>query len=141
MTFQQELVLARVRQRGSRLWFAHLTLFAVVFTLAFVSGHVYEQWLTLTVNIIAGTLTFFLWLLPTWRFATTFVDFTTTRIVQRGGLFARVRREVALSSITAVDYSRSKGIVVSVGDAEPVVLTGLPRSKELAEELRQTLAK
>ena len=141
MTFQQEFVLARVRQRGGKLWFAHIVLFVCVFALAFISGHIYDEWITITVYSVTGLSTFFFWLLPTWRFATTFVDFTTTRIVSRGGLFARTKREIPNGSITAIDYSRGRGIVISVTDAEPLVLSGLPRAKELAEELRQTLAK
>jgi hypothetical protein len=31
--------------------------------------------------------------------------------------------------------------VLSVADAEPLILSGLPKAKDLAEELRQTLAK
>jgi membrane protein YdbS with pleckstrin-like domain len=141
VTFQQEFVLARVRQRGSKLWFAHLTLFAGVFVLAFMSGHVYEDWINFTAYSVVGLLLLVFWLIPTWRFATNFVDITTTRVVQRGGLFARTKREVANTAITSVDYSRGKGIVLSVADAEPLILSGLPKAKDLAEELRQTLAK
>jgi membrane protein YdbS with pleckstrin-like domain len=141
VTFQQEFVLARVRQRGSKLWFAHTILFLCVFALAFISGHIYDDWITVTIYSVTGLLALFFWLLPTWRFATTFVDFTTTRIVSRGGLFARTKREVPNGSITAIDYSRGRGIVISVAEGEPLFLSGLPRAKELAEELRQTLAK
>ncbi len=141
MTFQQELVLARIRQRASVLLSAQIALFICVFALSFISGKVFDAWITLTVEILVALVALIFWLLPTWRYATTFIDVTTTRIVQRGGLFARVRREVSHGQILAVEHSRKLGIVLTVADAEPMVLSKTPKSKELAEELRRTLAK
>ena len=81
------------------------------------------------------------WLLPSIRYATTFVDITSTRIISRGGLFARVRRELSWSQVTGIEYSRTKGIVILAGEEPPLILTRMPRAKALAEELRATLAK
>lgn len=141
MTFQQEFVLARIRQRASALLPAQIALFLCVFVLSFISGKVFDSWITLTIEISVALVALLFWLLPTWRYATTFVDVTTTRIVQRGGFFARVKREVTHSQISAVEYSRKRGIALTVTDAEPMLLIKTPKSKELAEELRRTLAK
>ncbi len=141
MTFQQEFVLARIRQRSSALLSAQIALFFCVFALSFISGKVFDSWITITIEILVGLVALIFWLLPTWRYATTFIDVTTTRIVQRGGLFARVRREVTHGQILTVEHSRKRGIVLTVVDAEPMVLAKTPKSKELAEELRRTLAK
>ena len=120
---------------------AQLVLFAVVFGLSFMSGRVLEDWLAITINVVAGVLISLFWLLPSIRYATTFVDITSTRIISRGGLFARVRRELSWSQVTGIEYSRTKGIVILAGEEPPLILTRMPRAKALAEELRATLAK
>lgn len=141
MSFQQELDLARIRQSLRVLWLAQVVLFAVVFGLSFMSGRVLDQWLSITINAVAGVLVFVFWLLPSIRYANTFVDITSTRIISRGGLFARVRRELSWSQVTGIEYSRTKGIVILAGEEPPLILTRMPRAKALAEELRATLAK
>lgn len=123
------------------LWVAQLVLFAVVFGLSFMSGRVLEEWLALTINVVAGLLIAVFWLLPSIRYATTFVDITSTRIISRGGLFARVRRELSWSQVTGIEYSRTKGIIILAGEEPPLILTRMHRAKALAEELRATLAK
>ena len=141
MSFQQELDLARIRQSFRVLWLAQVVLFVVVFALSFLSGRVLDEWLSITINSAAGLLIALFWLLPSIRYATTFVDITSTRIISRGGLFARVRRELPWSQVTAIEYSRTKGIVILAGEEPPLILTRMPRAKALAEELRATLAK
>lgn len=141
MSFQQELDLARIRQSLRVLWLAQLILFAVVFGLSFMSGRVLDEWLSITINVVAGALAFVFWLLPSIRYANTFVDITSTRIISRGGLFARVRRELSWSHVTGIEYSRTKGIIILAGEEPPLILTRMPRAKALAEELRATLAK
>ena len=123
------------------LWVAQLVLFTVVFGLSFMSGRVLEDWLAITINVAAGVLIALFWLLPSIRYATTFVDITSTRIISRGGLFARVRRELSWSQVTGIEYSRTRGIVILAGEEPPLILTRMPRAKALAEELRATLAK
>ena len=122
------------------LWMAQLVLFAVVFGLSFMSGRVLEDWLAITINVVAGVLIALFWLLPSIRYATTFIDITSARIISRGGLFARVRRELSWSQVTGIEYSRTKGIVILAGEEPPLILTRMPRAKALAEELRATLA-
>ena len=123
------------------LWLAQVVLFAVVFGLSFMSGRVLDQWLSITIIAVAGVLVFVFWLLPSIRYANTFVDITSTRIISRGGLLARVRRELSWSQVTGIEYSRTKGIVILAGEEPPLILTRMPRAKALAEELRATLAK
>lgn len=118
-----------------------MVLFAVVFGLSFMSGRVLDEWLSITINVVAGALAFVFWLLPSIRYANTFVDITSTRIISRGGLFARVRRELSWSQVTGIEYSRTKGIIILAGEEPPLILTRMPRAKALAEELRATLAK
>ena len=141
MTFQQEFVLARIRRRSSVLLLPHLTLFVCVFTLSFLSGKVFDSWITISVNVAVGLVAFLFWVIPSWRYATGFLEVTTTRLIQRGGLFARVKREVSHSQVVGIEHSRSRGVVLNILDAEPLVLSKMPRPKQLAEELRRALAK
>jgi membrane protein YdbS with pleckstrin-like domain len=141
VTFQQEFVLARIRRRSSVLLLPHLALFLSVFTLSFFSGKVFENWITISVNVAVGLVAFLFWVIPSWRYATEFLEVTTTRLIQRGGLFGRVRREVSHSQVIGIEHSRSRGLVLNILDAEPLVLTKMPKPKQLAEELRRALAK
>ena len=106
-----------------------------------MSGRVLDEWLSITINAVAGVLVFVFWLLPSISYANTFVDITSTRIISRGGLFGRVRRELSWSQVTGIEYSRTKGIVILAVEEPPLILTRMPRAKALAEELRATLAK
>jgi hypothetical protein len=54
-------------------------------------------------------------------------------------MFGRTQRDIQVSAITGVEYSRESGITINLGQAEPLVLAGLSRPKALAETLRQTL--
>ena len=87
----------------------------------------------------AGLLLFFFWLMPAWRFAVRYVDVTTARIIVHGGIFGRTLRDIQVSAISGVEYSRGSGITINLGQGEPLVLQGLSRPKALAETLRQTL--
>ena len=98
-------------------------------------------WLSYTIDAVAGLLLLIFWLIPSWRFATNFVDITSARILVHGGLFGRIKRDVQVSAITGVEYSRSTGITINLGQGDPLVLTGLSRPKALSETLRKTLAK
>ena len=141
MTFQQEFVLARIRRRSSVLLLPYLALFLSVFTLSFFSGKVFDSWITISVNVAVGLVAFLFWVIPSWRYATEFLEVTTTRLIQREGLFGRVRREVSHSQVIGIEHSRSRGLVLNILDAEPLVLTKMPKPKQLAEELRRALAK
>ena len=100
-----------------------------------------ETWITITGYVVVGTLLLFGWLFPAWRYASNFTDVTTSRIIERGGPFARVRREVQVAAVTGVEYQRGAGVAILVRDSEPLVLRKVARPKALAADLRETLAK
>ena len=54
-------------------------------------------------------------------------------------MFGRTQRDIQVSAITGVEYTRGTGITINLGQADPLVLQGLSRPKALAETLRQTL--
>jgi len=141
VSFEQEQTLARLRRRPSALWLGHLVLAAVCAGLTWSSLRPLPQWLNYTIDASAALLLLFFWLIPAWRFATNVIDFTSARIIVHGGMFGRVKRDVQVSAITGVEYSRATGITVNLGQGEPLILKGFSRPKALAETLRKTLAK
>ncbi len=141
MNFENEILLARLRKRPSRLWLAHFVLAIVIAVLCWVSVHQLAAWMVTTIEVLSIFALFFLWLVPTWRFASNSIDITNQRIMVRGGLFGRVQRDVQVSAVTGIDFSRGSGITIAIDSADPIVLSGMSRPKVLAEALRKTLAK
>ena len=139
MSFQEEQTLVRLRRRPSSLWLSHLVLAVVCASLTWCSIRPLPTWLNYTIYAVAGLLLFFFWLIPAWRFAARYVDVTTARIIVHGGMFGRTQRDIQVSAITGVEYTRGTGITINLGQADPLVLQGLSRPKALAETLRQTL--
>ena len=107
----------------------------------FVSLRTLDSWLAISGYVIAGVIIAFGWLFPAWRYATNFVDITTSRVIQRGGPFARVRREVSTSTVNGVEYQRGAGVAILVRDSDPILLRKVARPKALAADLQETLAK
>ena len=141
MSFQTEYRLARIRRRGITLWFGYLFLALGCAVFGFVSLRTLDSWLAISGYVIAGVIIAFGWLFPAWRYATNFVDITTSRVIQRGGPFARVRREVSTSAVNGVEYQRGSGVAILVRDSDPILLRKVARPKALAADLQETLAK
>ncbi len=100
-----------------------------------------ETWLSYSISALSALALFFFWLIPAWRYATNYVDVTTARVISHGGMFARVRRDIQVSAITGIEYQRTKGVSINVGDGEPLLIASVSRPKALAQQLRETLAK
>lgn len=141
MSFQTEYRLARIRRRGTTLWFGYICLALGCALFGFVSLRTMDGWLIISVSVLAGLIIAFGWLFPAWRYATNFVDITTSRVIQRGGPFARVRREISASAVNGVEYQRGSGVAILVRDSDPIVLRKVARPKALAADLQETLAK
>ena len=141
MSFQQEQTLVRVRRRASSLWLSYLVLALASAVLTWASLRPLETWIAYAIYAACGLVLLFFWLIPAWRFATNYTDVTTARVIVHGGLFGRVRRDVQVSAITGIEHLRGKGVSISVGEGEPVLLASVSSPKALAEALRKTLAK
>jgi len=139
VSFEEEQTLVRLRRRPSSLWLGQVVLAAVCAGLTWCSLRPLETWLNYTIYVVAALLLLFFWLIPAWRFAARYVDITTARVIAHGGMFGRTQRDIQVSAITGVEYTRGTGITINLGQAEPLVLAGLSRPKALAETLRQTL--
>ena len=140
MSFLAEQRIARIRPRGSKLFFPSVFLFAACFALAFFSGRLAEQWQYTVLYIVAGSVTFFFWFIPLLRFMSTFLEVTTTRVLYRSGLLGQKRREVSLTQIKDVQLTKGRSISIVVEGREPLVITGIPKHKMVAVEIDRLAA-
>ena len=140
MSFLGEQRIARIRPRGSKLFFPSVFLFAACFALAFFSGRLSEQWQYSVLYIVAGSVTFFFWFIPLLRFMSTFLEVTTTRVLYRSGLLGQKRREVSLTQIKDVQLTKGRSISIVVEGQEPLVITGIPKHKMVAVEIDRLAA-
>lgn len=140
MSFIAEQRIARIRPRGSKLFFPSVFLFAACFALAFFSGRLTEQWQYTVLYIVAGSVTFFFWFIPLMRFMSTFLEVTTTRVLYRSGLLGQKRREVSLTQIKDVQLTKGRSISIVVDGQEPLVITGIPKHKMVAVEIDRLAA-
>jgi len=139
MSFEREQTFVRLRRRPSKLWVGYVVLGFVCAGLTWGSLRNVPTWQTYAINSVGALLALFFWLIPAWRFATNFVDVTSVRVIVHGGLFGRIKRDIQISAVTGVEYSRSAGITINLGQGDPLVLAGYSRPKALAETLRQSL--
>jgi len=140
MSFLAEQRIARIRPRGSKLFFPSAFLFAACFALAFFGGRLAEQWQYTVLYIIAGSVAFFFWFIPLLRFMSTFLEVTTTRVLYRSGLLGQKRREVSLTHIKDVQLTKGRSISIVVDGQEPLVITGIPKHKMVAVEIDRLAA-
>jgi membrane protein YdbS with pleckstrin-like domain len=140
MSFLAEQRIARIRPRGSKLFFPSNLLFAACFALAFFGGRLAEQWQYTVLYIVAGSVVFFFWFIPLLRFMSTFLDVTTTRVLYRSGLLGQKRREVSLTQIKDVHLTKGRSISIVVEGQEPLVIAGIPKHKMVAVEIDRLAA-
>jgi membrane protein YdbS with pleckstrin-like domain len=136
VAFQEEQLIARVRQSWWRLLPSMLALFLAAAIFSYVNNRVVEQWLIYVAYSIAGVLAFFFWLIPLVRHLNFYVELTTSRLVVRDGLFAQKSVEVSLGDISSVEVDRGRVITVSRRDAEPILIKPIASSKTFVRELR-----
>jgi uncharacterized membrane protein YdbT with pleckstrin-like domain len=140
MSFLVEQRIARIRPRGSKLFFPNLVLFVVCFVAAFFSGRLTEQWQNILLWTACGLVVFLFWFLPILRYASTFLEVTTTRVLYRSGLLGQKRQEVSLTKIKDVQLTKSRSISIVIDGQEPLVITGIPKHKMVAVEIDRLAA-
>lgn len=140
MSFLAELRLARIRPRGSKLFFPSLALFAVSFTAAYFGGRLSEQWENILLWTSCGLVLFLFWFIPLLRFASTYLEISTTKIVYRSGLLGQRRQDVSLTKIKDVQLTRGRTISVIIEGQEPLVIPGIPKHKMVAVEIDRLAA-
>ena len=135
MSFHAEQKLARLRPRAGRLILPTLVLGVVSGALSFFENRTLESWQSITIYVVASVLIFFAWMVPLVRQLVAWVEVSTSRLVWRDGLFGQRRREISWHEVSAVDYGRGQ-VTVFIEGQEPLVLKGLPKSKQLAREMQ-----
>ena len=140
MSFLADQRIARIRPRGSKLFFPNVVLFFVCFAAAFFSGRLTEQWQSIVLWTSCGLVVFIFWFLPVLRFASTFLEVTTTRVLYRSGLLGQKRNEVSLTKIKDVQLTKGRSISILIEGQEPLVITGIPKHKMVAVEIDRLAA-
>jgi hypothetical protein len=140
MSFQSELLLARIRPPLIALVLPYLALFLAAALVGFYSGRLPEQWQNILVWTISGAIAVFFWLVPLIGYLTHWSTITTSRISTRSGLFGQRHREVSLSKISGAQAGPKQTLVLTVNGEEPFVLSRVPRPKSVAAEINALLA-
>jgi membrane protein YdbS with pleckstrin-like domain len=140
MSFLAEQRIARLRPRATKLFIPNLVLFACCFAFAFFSGRLEEQWQYITLWSICAALALIFWLIPLLRFASTYLEITTTRLTYRSGLLGQNRRELSLAQIKDVQINRFRSISIIVDGQDPLEIKGIPKYKMVAVEIDRLAA-
>lgn len=135
MSFESEVLLGRFRARGGRLFLPTVFLGISAFLATFISGKLSEQWQVIAAYSICGAVALFGFLVPLLRYLTSWTDITSSRVVQRGGLFGQRYRTVSFANVERVELSSGSVITLYVSGEEAMELTGLPKPKLLAQEI------
>lgn len=134
MSFESELLIARLRGRGSRLIIPTLLLMLAAFLLGLLGERFEEPWQIYAVYGVCAALAFFGFVVPIIRYATTFTDVTNARVVLRSGIFGQNFDSISLADIERVELLAG-GIISLVMKDEEVTLRGLPKPKFVASEI------
>ena len=140
MNFIAEQRIARIRPRGSKLFFPNLALLAVSFTAAFFGGRLSEPWQNILLLTVCAVVMFLFWFIPLLRFTCTYLEVTTTRIVYRSGLFGQKREAVSLTRIKDVQLTAGRTISLITEGQDPIVIPGIPKHKMVAVEIDRLAA-
>ena len=134
MSFESEILLARLRPRGSKLILPTLLLMLAAFLAGLLGERFNEPWQVYTVYGVCAALALFGFLFPMIRYATTWTDITNARVVIRSGLFGQNFDSISLAEIKRVELQAGGIISLLVGDEE-VSVRGLPKPKLVAQEI------
>ncbi len=140
MNFLAETRLAKLRPRGSRLFWPNLALFLATFLLGFFTDRFTEQWQNIVLWSATAAIAFFFWLIPLLRYLASYVEVTSNRVISRSGLMGQNRREVSIHSIRAVELSAARSITLYVDGEDALILEGLPKHKLVAAEIERLSA-
>lgn len=135
MSFEEEVLLARLRARGSRLLLPTVLLCVAAFLASFLSSKFDQDWQLTTLYSICGAGAVFGFLFPLIGYLTAWTDITTVQVISRAGIFGQRYRAVALSKVERIELEASRTITLYLSDEEPMRLSGLPKVKLLLQEL------
>lgn len=142
-----EVVLARLRPHGRRLFWPSVVLIAACGAAAFVAGPTTPGWLVWTVLGSALAAVVLLTLVPVLLWMSTHYTITSRRIVIRRGFLVRVRQELLHSrgyDVTVRQNAwqrlwRSGTVEINTGLEHPVTLRDVPGAATVQEALHDLM--
>lgn len=135
MSFESEVLIARVRQRGSKLLLPTLLLMIAAFLTTLLASRFDQDWQRITLFSACGALAFFGFLLPLVRYLTTYTDITNSQVVQRSGVIGSYYQTVSLADLSSIEIGSGRSVVLESLGSEPLVIRGLPKPRLIAAEI------
>ena len=140
--FVPEFRYARLRARGSSLFWPMFLLFLESATLSFLIPKLPTEpasgWLRITFFATAAGIALFFWLLPLIKFLTNWIEITNTNVILRQGLFG-ARRQVSLRAIQHVQVVGRSRLVLQVAGEPDLEFSKLGKAKLVAGELQKLI--
>ncbi|MEO0049226.1 MAG: hypothetical protein RL556_558 [Actinomycetota bacterium] len=135
MSFESEVLLARLRPRASKLILPTVFLMLASFIASLLTDRFDLPWQNYVLYGSCAALAIFGFLFPIIRYLTTWTDITNSRVVARSGLFGQNFRETSLADVTAVETKPAGTVVLRLFDDSIFELVGLPKPKLVAQEI------
>lgn len=141
MSFEAEILLGRFRARGTRLIWPTIFLGLTCFLATFLVGKLTEQWQQIAAYVVYGLILLFGFLVPVLRYLTAWTDLTSSRVVQRSGLFGQHFRQISYQQIERVELGAGRLITLYVAGEEAMELRSIPKTRIVAQEISRLSAK
>jgi membrane protein YdbS with pleckstrin-like domain len=141
VSFEAEVLLGRFRARGTRLIWPTIFLGLTCFLATFLVGKLTEQWQQIAAYVVYGLILLFGFLVPVLRYLTAWTDLTSSRVVQRSGLFGQHFRQISYQQIERVELGAGRLITLYVAGEEAMELRSIPKTRIVAQEISRLSAK
>lgn len=141
MSFEAEVLLVRLRKHGAVLILPTLALGVAAFLASFLSGKFAEPWQNIVLYSVCGLIAFLGFVVPWLRWITAWTDVTTTRVVQRSGLFGQNFRAVSMLSIESVELGPRRVISLFVSGGKSLEIHWVSNAKVVASEISRLAEK
>mgnify|MGYP000682757378 FL=1 len=141
MSFEAEVLLVRLRKHGAVLILPTLALGVAAFLASFLSGKFAEPWQNIVLYSVCGLIALLGFVVPWLRWITAWTDVTTTRVVQRSGLFGQNFRAVSMLSIESVELGPRRVISLFVSGGKSLEIEWVSNDKVVASEISRLAEK
>ena len=141
MSFEAEVLLVRLRKHGAVLILPTLALGVAAFLASFLSGKFAETWQNIVLYSVCGLIALLGFVVPWLRWITAWTDVTTTRVVQRSGLFGQNFRAVSMLSIESVELGPRRVISLFVSGGKSLEIEWVSNAKVVASEISRLAEK
>ena len=135
MSFEAEVLIVRLRKHGAVLILPTLALGIAAFLATFMTGKFSEQWQNIVLYSVCGAIAFLGFVVPWLRWITAWTDITSTRVVQRSGLFGQNFRAVSMLSIEKVELGARRMIQLYVSGGKSMEIEWVANARTVASEI------